>query len=44
MLRKSPASNTGGAIFKNADFSFSFLKVTKLSKFRIFLCEVGHAC
>ena len=33
MLRKSPASNVWAAIFKNADFSWSSLKVTKLSKF-----------
>ena len=33
MLRKSPASNAWAAILKNADFSKSFLKVTKLSKF-----------
>ena len=33
MLRKYPASNTWAAIFKNADFSKSSLKVTKLSQF-----------
>ena len=33
MLRKSPASSVSAAIFKNADFSESFLKVIKLSKF-----------
>ena len=33
MLRKSPASITWAAIFKNADFSWNSLKVTKLSKF-----------
>ena len=33
MLRESPASNSRAAIFKNADFSKSSLKVTKSSKF-----------
>ena len=33
MLRKSPTSNARAAIIKNADFSWSSLKVTKLSKF-----------
>ena len=32
MLRKSPVSNDWDALFKNADFSWSSLKVTKLSK------------
>ena len=36
MLRKSPTSNTWAAILKNADFSLSSLKVTKLSKFQHF--------
>ena len=31
MLRKSPASKVWAAIFKNADFSWSSLKVTKFS-------------
>ena len=30
MFRKSPASNGGAGILKNADFSQSSLKVTKL--------------
>ena len=33
MLRKSQASNSWAAIFKNADFCSSSLKVTKLGKF-----------
>ena len=33
MLRKSPASNARAAIFKNAHFSQSSLKVIQLSKF-----------
>ena len=33
MLRKSPASNDRTADFKNDDFSYNSLKVTKLSKF-----------
>ena len=33
MLRKSPAWNAWAAIFKNPDFSYSSLEVTKLSKF-----------
>ena len=33
MLRKPIASNVRVAIFKNADFSWSFLKLKKLSKF-----------
>ena len=33
MLRKSPAPNTWAATFQHANFSKSFLKVTKLSKF-----------
>ena len=33
MLRKSPASYASAGIFKNADFSWSSLKVTKLIKF-----------
>ena len=33
MLRTFPASNAWTAVFKNADFSKSSLKVTKLSKF-----------
>ena len=37
MLRKSPASNVWAGIFKNADFSWSYSKVTKLSKFYHFL-------
>ena len=37
MLRKSSAWNAWAAIFKNADFSYSSLKVTKLSKFQLFL-------
>ena len=32
MLRKSTASNDGAAIFKNADFCLSPLKVIKLGK------------
>ena len=36
MLRKSLAWNAWAATFKNADFSKSSLKVTKLSKFEIF--------
>ena len=32
MLRKSPASNLLPTIFKNPDFSGSFLKVANLSK------------
>ena len=36
MFRKSPASNDRAAIFKNADFSRDFLKVSKLSKFQHF--------
>ena len=33
MLRKYPASNAKAAIFKNADFPKSSLKVTELSRF-----------
>ena len=33
MLRKSPTSNDGAAIFKNTDLSKSSLKDVKLSKF-----------
>ena len=33
MLRKSAGSNACAAIFKNAEFSQSSLKLTKLSKF-----------
>ena len=33
MLRKSPALNAWAANFKNGDFSYNSLKVTKLSKF-----------
>ena len=33
MLKKSPASDAWAKIFKNADFPYSSLKVTKLSKF-----------
>ena len=33
MLRKSPASDAWAAVSKNADFSLSSLKVTKLSRF-----------
>ena len=36
MLRKSPTSNAWGAIFENTDFSWSSLKVTKLSKLAYF--------
>ena len=37
MVRKSTDSNAWAGIFKNADFSKSSLKVTKLSKYYIFL-------
>ena len=33
MLRKSQASDAWAAIFKNTDFSWNSLKITKLSKF-----------
>ena len=33
MLRTAPASNALAEIFGNSDFSYSSLKVTKLSKF-----------
>ena len=33
MLRKSPASNTWAASFKNVDFCKSSFNVTKLGKF-----------
>ena len=33
MLKKSPGSNACAAIFRNVDFSWSSLKVSKLSKF-----------
>ena len=36
MLRKFPASNAFVASFKNANFSQSSLKVTKLSEFQHF--------
>ena len=42
MFRKSPASNTWAVIFKNADFSYSPLKVTKLSKFKHFFLFCFH--
>ena len=36
MLRKSPASDAYAEMFKNTDFSKSFSKVRKLSKFYLF--------
>ena len=33
MLRKYPTSNARAAIFKKANFTENFFKVTKLSKF-----------
>ena len=33
ILRKSPVSDAWAAIFKNADFPWNSLKVTKLGKF-----------
>ena len=35
-LIKCPASNAWATIFKNADYSYSPLKVTKLRKFQLF--------
>ena len=43
-LRKSPASDAWAAIFKNADFSLSFLKVTKLSKLLGFFSNLKCFC
>ena len=41
MLRKSAVSNALAVIFENVDFSWSSLKVTKLSKFWLFcLCDL----
>ena len=36
MLKTSPGSNAWATIFKNAEFSQSSLKVTTLSKFKLF--------
>ena len=41
MLREPPASNALAAIFKNADFSYSSLKVAELSDFwQFFLLKI----